>query len=97
MPMQLGRQLATLASTLVIGGTAAAAPPTDGLIGYWPLSGNADDASGNGHHGTLMGGEDRSGGLILRTDTVRQTTGSGRRRISFPCSRSEFGSHWRTG
>ncbi|MGE3801254.1 MAG: LamG-like jellyroll fold domain-containing protein, partial [Candidatus Kapaibacterium sp.] len=29
--------------------------PTNGLIAYWPFSGNANDASGNGHHGTLFG------------------------------------------
>ena len=27
-----------------------------GLIGYWPLNGSADDASGNGHDGELVGG-----------------------------------------
>jgi hypothetical protein len=26
------------------------------LIGYWPLDGNANDASGNGNHGDLLGG-----------------------------------------
>ncbi len=30
--------------------------PTNGLVGHWPFSGNASDASGNGHHGTLQGG-----------------------------------------
>ena len=27
--------------------------PTDGLIGYWPFNGNANDESGNGNHGTV--------------------------------------------
>lgn len=27
----------------------------DGLIAYWPLNGNANDASGNGHHGSEQG------------------------------------------
>jgi len=27
-----------------------------GLVGYWPLNGDANDASGNGHDGTLVGG-----------------------------------------
>ena len=27
--------------------------PTDGLIGYWPFNGNANDVSGNGNHGIL--------------------------------------------
>jgi len=26
--------------------------PTDGLVGWWPLNGDAQDLSGNGHHGT---------------------------------------------
>jgi hypothetical protein len=29
--------------------------PTDGLVGYWPFNGNADDESGNGHNGTVNG------------------------------------------
>lgn len=28
---------------------------SDGLIGYWPFNGNANDVSGNGHHGTVYG------------------------------------------
>jgi surface protein len=27
--------------------------PVDGLIGYWPFNGNANDESGNGNHGTV--------------------------------------------
>ncbi|MDD4062228.1 MAG: LamG domain-containing protein [Candidatus Pacebacteria bacterium] len=38
---------------------------TDGLVGHWKLSGDANDYSGNGNHGTLVGGvtwaEDRMG------------------------------------
>lgn len=30
--------------------------PTTGLVAYWPFSGNANDASGNGHHGTFTPG-----------------------------------------
>jgi len=29
--------------------------PANGLVGYWPFNGNADDASGNGNHGTVSG------------------------------------------
>ena len=29
--------------------------PTDGLVGYWPFNGNANDASGNGNNGTVNG------------------------------------------
>lgn len=28
--------------------------PTGGLVGYWPLDGNAKDESGNGNHGTII-------------------------------------------
>ena len=28
---------------------------TNGLVGYWPLDGNANDTSGNGNHGTVYG------------------------------------------
>lgn len=29
--------------------------PTDGLVAWWPFNGNANDASGNGHDGTVNG------------------------------------------
>jgi len=29
--------------------------PTDGLVAYYPFNGNANDESGNGHHGTVNG------------------------------------------
>jgi hypothetical protein len=29
--------------------------PTNGLVGYWPFNGNANDASGNGNNGTIDG------------------------------------------
>ena len=39
--------------------------PTNGLIGWWPFNGNANDESGNGNHGIVKGGsvlnKDRSG------------------------------------
>ena len=31
--------------------------PTEGLVGYWLLNGNANDESGNGNHGTIFGAE----------------------------------------
>ncbi len=34
---------------------AFAQTPTDGLIGYWPFSGNANDVTGNGNNGTIFG------------------------------------------
>lgn len=30
-------------------------PPTSGLVGYWTFTGNANDASGNNHNGTVNG------------------------------------------
>jgi hypothetical protein len=38
--------------------------PTDGLVGWWPFNGNANDESGNGNDGTVYGAtltEDRFG------------------------------------
>ena len=38
--------------------------PTDGLVGYWPFTGNANDSSGNGNNGTVNGAtltSDRNG------------------------------------
>jgi hypothetical protein len=32
-----------------------------GLIGHWPLDGNADDTSGNGHNGTISGATPTTG------------------------------------
>ena len=40
--------------------------PTNGLVGWWPFNGNAQDESGNGNHGTVNGAtltSDRSGNL----------------------------------
>jgi hypothetical protein len=40
--------------------------PTNGLVGYWPFNGNANDESGNGNNGTVNGAKltaDRNGVL----------------------------------
>jgi hypothetical protein len=40
--------------------------PTNGLVGWWPFNGNANDESGNGNHGTVNGASlstDRDGNL----------------------------------
>jgi hypothetical protein len=29
--------------------------PTDGLVGWWPFNGNANDESGNGNNGNAIG------------------------------------------
>src|SRR3972149_9527659 len=41
---------------LLLTGTLFSQSITDGLAGYWPLNGNADDESGNNNHGTEYGG-----------------------------------------
>lgn len=43
--------------------------PKDGLIGYWPFNGNANDESGNGNNGTVNG-------AILTTDRCGKTNSS---------------------
>ena len=50
--------LVLLAILLTANGIAQNIPsyvPKDGLVGYWPFNGNANDASGNGNHGTNNG------------------------------------------
>ena len=48
--------LAVLSMALIlITSVANAADTTSGLVGYWPLDGNANDESGNGNNGTLVG------------------------------------------
>ena len=40
--------------------------PTNGLVGWWPFNGNANDESGNGNNGTITGATlttDRFGGM----------------------------------
>jgi len=37
------------------GGAAPADIPTEGLVAYYPFNGNANDESGNGNHGTVIG------------------------------------------
>jgi len=36
-------------------GSAVLGIPSNGLIGHWPLNGNANDISGKGHNGTIVG------------------------------------------
>jgi hypothetical protein len=48
----------TLNVLLVAAATMAQVPsyvPTNGLVGYWPFNGNANDESGNGNNGTVNG------------------------------------------
>jgi hypothetical protein len=50
--------LITVATLGLTTATMAQVPsyvPTNGLVGYWPFNGNANDESGNGNNGTLNG------------------------------------------
>nr|MBC8217270.1 hypothetical protein [Planctomycetota bacterium] len=47
--------LLSLALVFLVPKGAAGADLTEGLVGYWPLDGNGDDASGNGNHGVVTG------------------------------------------
>jgi uncharacterized protein (TIGR02145 family) len=53
------KHLFTLALVLCLGTFASAQipsyVPTNGLVGWWPFNGNANDESGNGNHGTVNG------------------------------------------
>ena len=66
--MKLKSLLLTITATLgMYAVTKAQVPnyvPTDGLVGWWPFNGNANDESGNGHDGVVNGAtltEDRFG------------------------------------
>jgi hypothetical protein len=54
------KQILLASCALVISATAATAQvpsyvPTDGLVGWWPFNGNANDESGNGNDGVVNG------------------------------------------
>ncbi len=50
----LSRAVPFVLALLVIAGPAKGVS-TEGLVGYWPLDGDAQDASGNGNHGVING------------------------------------------
>ncbi len=47
--------IAILFATNVIAQNVPNYVPKNGLVGYWPFNGNANDDSGNGNHGTVNG------------------------------------------
>ena len=47
--------LLIILSAVVINAQVPAYVPTNGLVGYWPFNGNANDESGNGNNGTVNG------------------------------------------
>ena len=58
----------------IVSGTASSQSvpsyvPTNGLVGWWPFNGNAQDASGNGNHGTVNG-------ATLTTDRLGNQNGA---------------------
>ena len=56
--------LFTLLAGLTMQAQVPSYVPTDGLVGYWPFNGNANDESGNGNDGVVNGAtltEDRDG------------------------------------
>jgi hypothetical protein len=63
------KQILLASCALVISATAANAQipsyfPSNGLVGWWPFNGNANDESGNGNNGVVNGAtltEDRNG------------------------------------
>jgi hypothetical protein len=66
------KQILLASCALVISATAATAQipsyvPTDGLVGWWPFNGNANDESGNGNDGVVNGAilaNDRNGNVF---------------------------------
>jgi hypothetical protein len=66
------KKLTFLTAILLATTTFAQIPnyvPTNGLVGWWPFNGNANDESGNGNNGTNIGGQfstDRFGHLSNR-------------------------------
>ena len=67
--------LITVFSASVFAQTVPSYVPTNGLVGWWPFNGNANDESGNGHNGTVNG-------ATLTTDRF----GNAGRAYSFPNS-----------
>jgi hypothetical protein len=51
-------------ATITFGQTVPSYVPTNGLVGWWPFNGNANDESGNNNNGSMNGGlfiNDRNG------------------------------------
>jgi hypothetical protein len=47
--------IAILGLALITSAQVPSYVPTNGLVGYWPFNGNANDESGNGNNGTVNG------------------------------------------
>ena len=67
--------VALLFVTNVFGQNLPSYLPKDGLVGWWPFNGNANDESGNGNHGTVNGAtltNDRSGNVNSAYDFTKK-------------------------
>ena len=58
----IGRKTKTIIAALLLAASSAFAQvpsyvPTNGLVGWWPFNGNANDESGNGHNGIVYGAQ----------------------------------------
>ena len=52
--------------------------PANGLVGWWPFNGNANDASGNNNNGTLTGGQYSTGrGGLTNTALLFNSSAAG--------------------
>jgi uncharacterized protein (TIGR02145 family) len=50
-----GQPVTLTATSTAVGGSGLTGTLTNGLVGYWPFNGNANDESGNGNNGTVNG------------------------------------------
>ena len=64
-----GTAVSITASSTVAGNSSLPANLQNGLVGYWPFNGNANDASGNGNNGTVNG-------ATLTTDRFGNSNGA---------------------
>jgi len=58
----IGRKIKSLIAVLLLTASSVFAQvpsyvPTNGLLGWWPFNGNANDQSGNGNNGTVTGAQ----------------------------------------
>ncbi len=65
----VARLLGAIAIASIIMVSFAQASTADTLVAHWPAEGNADDVSGNGHHGTIMGA---AGNVTFKAGVVGQ-------------------------
>ena len=64
--------------TLISNAQVPSYVPSNGLIGWWPLNGNANDASGNNYNGTLTGGQYTAGrGGLANTALIFNSSAAG--------------------